>query len=441
MRLALILLAALVYARGSDPSRDREGAVAQDLSPQTILVAHIMDHLRDQLAHLPEYTCLENIVRYNRQAAAGAKLRPLDHLQLEVLYSGTQEWYGWPGAPLEVKDPSRFIGGGMIGNGLFALFQQDLLGDAAVFTYVGEDLTVKASAGPAVKYDFRVPRLRSAQKISLVGGEGHVGLKGSFWADPQSLDLLRLAVEADEIPPYLPLAEMSADIHYANTRIGAGDIQLAQSADLHMRELFGEENYDRFDFTHCSQFHAVSTMRFEAADTALPVPDAANPASPPAALAERVPALMLVTVQLVTPVSGDDAVGKPIEGRTMGNVLRKGKVAIPSGTPVRGRIRRIEQSVKPGFWVVGIEFTEIEIGGAPLLFYADLIKLDRRGGVQQALTNKISRPAYPGVNQETIQNVTLPEIPGVASFFVPGEKLSLPAGFWTTWRTRGILHY
>ena len=90
---------------------------------------------------------------------------------------------------------------------------------------------------------------------------------------------------------------------------------------------------------------------------------------------------------------------------------------------------------------MGIEFTEIEIGGAPVLFYADLIKLDRRGGVQQALSNKISRPAYPGVRADTLETVTLPEIPGVASFFVPAQKLSLPKGFWTTWRTRGIVHY
>jgi hypothetical protein len=402
-----------------------------------------MDHLRNQLAHLPEYTCLESIVRYHRQPARDAKLLPLDHLQLEVLYSGSQEWYGWPGArTLEEKDPSRFIGGGMIGNGLFALFQQDLVSDATVFTYRGEERTGGPSGRRSVKYDFRLPRLRSGQKISLMAGQGIVGLKGSFWADPQSLDLLRVAVEAYEIPPYLPLDEMSADIGYAHTRIGAGDILLAQTADLHMREISGEENYDRFEFTHCSQFHAVSTLNFEAADTPVPVPDAAKPASPPAPLEEKVPAFMLVTVQLVTPISGDDAVGKPIEGRTTGDVLRKGKVAIPSGTPVRGRIRRIEQSdLKPGFWVVGIEFTELELRGAPLLFYADLIKLDRRGGVQQALSNKISRPAYPGVREDTLETVTLPEIPGVASFWVPSQKLSLPAGFWTTWRTRGILHY
>jgi len=428
-------------------------AAAQDLAPETLLVARLKDHLRDQLAHLPDYTCLEDIVRYHRQPGPHNNLLPLDHLGLEVLYSGTREWYGWPGArTLDEANPARFIGAGMIGDGLFALFQRTVfLSNAATYTYRGREASGETNEPPeerlqgqpaAVRYDFRVPRLLSGQKISLVGGLGTVGLKGSFWADPRSLDLLRLTVEADEIPPYLPLAEMSARVDYAHTRIGSSNILLAQNADLHMQELSGEENYDRFEFTHCSQFHTESTLTFDSPD---PAPPAAVPATVPAAASqeaeEKVPALLLVTVQLQTPITGHDAVGTPIEGRTLGDVVRKGKVAIPSGSEVRGRIRRLEQSdLKQGYFVVGIEFTEIDIRGAPVLFYADLVKLDRRGGIQQALSSRIYHPSYPGMSHEALETINLPEIPGVAAFFVPGKTLALPPGFWTVWRTRGLIH-
>ncbi|MGO9259076.1 MAG: hypothetical protein ACLQU1_22560 [Bryobacteraceae bacterium] len=430
------------------------GAAAQDLAPETILVARLRDHLRDQLGHLPDYTCLENIVRYHRQPGPRSKLLPLDRVRLEVLYSGSHEWYGWPGArSLDEEKPEKFIGSGMIGNGLFALFHKAIfLGDAATYTYRGEERLDGPEGRPAAaKYDIRLPRLRSGQKIFLVGGVGTVGLKGSFWADPRSLDLLRLTVEADEIPAYLPLAEMGARVDYAHTRIGSSDILLAQNADLHMLELSGEENYDRFEFTHCSQFHAESALTFGPAGPAgYPAGPgghpAANPAPAPAAqpeeeAEEKVPALLLVTVQLQTPIAGNDPLGTPLEGRTYGDVLRKGKVAIPDGSKVRGRIRRLERSdLKPGYFVVGIEFTEIEIRGAPVRFYADLLKLDRRGGIQQALSNRIDRPFYPGVSREALETVSLPEIPGVAAFFVPGRTLALPQGFWTVWRTRGLLH-
>jgi hypothetical protein len=432
------------------------GAAAQDLPPETILVARLRDHLRDQLDHLPDYTCLENIVRYHRQPGPRSKLLPLDQVRLEVLYSGSHEWYGWPGArSLDEEKPEKFIGSGMIGNGLFALFHKAVfVGHAATYAYRGEEQLDGPGPGgrpAAAKYDFRVPRLLSGQTISLVSGMGKVGLKGSFWADPRSLDLLRLTVEADEIPAYLPLAEMSARVDYAHTRIGSSDILLAQNADLHMAELSGEENYDRFEFTHCSQFHAESALSFETAGlTERPAGPggrpAANPAPAPAAqpeekAEEKVPALLLVTVQLQTPIAADDLLGTPLEGRTYGDVMRKGRVAIPDGSKVRGRIRRLERSdAKPGYFVVGIEFTEIEIRGAPVRFYADLLKLDRRGGIEQALSNRIDRPFYPGVSREALETVRLPEIPGVASFFVPGRTLALPKGFWTVWRTRGLLH-
>jgi hypothetical protein len=38
-------------------------------------------------------------------------------------------------------------------------------------------------------------------------------------------------------------------------------------------------------------------------------------------------------------------------------------------------------------------------------------------------------------NTETL---TLPRITGVASFFVKGERLNLPQGFSTVWRTRSL---
>jgi hypothetical protein len=394
MKLALVVLALA------------SGAAAQDLAPETILVARLRDRLRDQLAHLPDYTCLENIVRYHREPSPRAKLLPLDRLRLELLYSGSHEWNGWPGArTLDQETPGKFIGSGMIGNRLFALLSKAIfLSNAATYSYRGEQ-PLDTPTGPrgrpaAARYDFRIHQNESGQTISLVGGVGTVGLKGSFWADPHSLDLLRLAVEADEIPAYLPLAEMSAQMNYAHTRIGSSDILLVQNAGLHMRQLSGEENYDRFEFTHCSQFHAESALSFEtAAPGERPTKPAANPAPAPASApasqpGEKVPALLMVTLQLETPITENDLLGTPLEGRTHGDVFRKGKVAIPDGSKVRGRIRRLERSdLKPGYFVVGIEFTEIEIGGAPVRFYADLVKLDRRGGVQQALSNRIPTQA------------------------------------------------
>jgi len=413
------------------------GLAAQELAQETILAARIREHLRGQFGHLPDYTCLENIARFHRQPDLRAKMLPLDVVRLEVLYSGTEEWYGWPGdRVLSEPNPVKFIASGMIGNGLFALFVNNIfLSNAATYTYQGVETV---SGRDLVKYEFHVSRLVSRQRISLIHGSGTVGLKGFFWADPRSLDLMRLTVEADEIPPYLPLADMSARLDFAHTRIGDSDVLLAQDADLHMAELSGEANYDHFEFTHCSQFHAESKIHFDAAE---PSPAEAPGGGGAGQPEEKVPALLMVTVQLTTPIGASDAVGTPVEGRTSGDAMRKGRIAIPDGSKVRGRIRRLEQSgEKGGSSIVGIEFTEIEIGGVATRFYADLVKLDRRGGIQQALSTRVDPPSYPGMRAGELEHITLPEIAGVASFFVPGKTLALPKDFWMVWRTRSVLH-
>ena len=89
---------------------------AQGLAPDVLQVARVRMHLADALTHLPNYTCLETITRWQRQPL-DPRLMPLDIVRLEIVYSDRQEWYGSPGERrLTVKDPIQFVGSGMIGN-------------------------------------------------------------------------------------------------------------------------------------------------------------------------------------------------------------------------------------------------------------------------------------------------------------------------------------
>src|ERR1017187_6156741 len=203
-----------------------------------------------------------------------------------------------------------------------------------------------------------------------------------YWVDPQSLDFIRLESRAVDIPSYLPLEETSKVVNYARTQIGEYTVLLAQQADLHMLETRGEESYDRVEFTHCRAFSVQSAIRFDLE----PQSDTAKPSSPdsPRTLAaaggpmETVPALLPVTVQLITAITDNDAVGTLIEAKVSGDVVRKGKIIIPDGSPVRGRIRRLERSGTGKDFIVGLEFTEVQVRGGPLRFYADLLWMDKR---------------------------------------------------------------
>jgi hypothetical protein len=274
----------------------------------------------------------------------------------------------------------------------------------------------------------------------LVGGNGTVGEQGSFWADPQSLDLIRIESQADEIPPCLPLMEMTLNVNYARTRIGEYGVLLAQDAGLHMWKTTGEENYNHLEYTHCRAFSAQSAIRFDSGPqgAAEPLsPDRPKIVSEAGGAGEAVPPFLPIALLLMAPITDRDAVGTLIEARVSGDVVRKGKIVVPDGSLVRGRIRRLER-YKAAEFVVGLEFTEVEVNGGSHRFYADLIRMDRRPGIRPTLSEPIVVRSAGGY-QNTSQTITLHELPGVASFFVSGKTFTVPSGFRMVWRTRGLV--
>ncbi len=404
-------------------------AAAQDLPPDLLLLAHIKAHMREELSRVTNYTCLETTTRF--RAEHGSKLQPLDTVRLEIVYANGHEWYGSPGDKnLNENNPVAFIGSGMIGTGSFGIILSNLfLSDGATFAYRGQE---SLDGKPAVRYDFSLPRLLGGVKVSLVTGFGKVGEKGSFWADPQSLDLIRLQSQADEIPPYLALDEMTSIMNYARTRIGESNALLPQEGDLYMLTPPTHENYNHLEYTHCRAFSAQSTIHFDSEPQA-----AAQPLPASAPQISVVPPFLPVTIQLVTPIGDHDSVGTLIEAKVAGNVVRKGKIVIPDRALVQGRIRRLEQYNEGADFIVGLEFTEVDVNGESLRFYADLLKMDRRPGIRPTLHNPTIVWSHSRYETRTI---TLPELPGVASFFVTGNTFTIPAGFQMTWRTRGLIH-
>jgi hypothetical protein len=271
-------------------------------------------------------------------------------------------------------------------------------------------------------------------QISMTGGVDTVGEEGSIWVDPQSMDLVRVESRAAEIPPSLPLQESTTNVDFARMRIGGSDALLAQQADANMLDDDGVESYNRIDFTHCRSYRATSAISFDSK------PDGAGEAapSPGPGAGPAVPAFLEVTVLLTTPVSDMDAVGTLIEGRISGDVVHKGKVVVPDGSVVHGRIRRLEHHRDRGVFAVGLEFAEVEVRGELLPFYADLLRLDKDPRIQPELSERkyVIASSSPRLASETI---TMPELPGVASFFIKEEHFTLPTGFRIVWRTRGLL--
>jgi hypothetical protein len=160
------------------------------------------------------------------------------------------------------------------------------------------------------------------------------------------------------------------------------------------------------------------------------------------AVARVVPAFLPVTVRLSSKITQDDAVGTRIAGTVENDLVSKGKVVVPKGSIIRGRIRRLERyqgSGDAGF-VVGLEFLEVEAGGESLRFYADFLRMDKNPGLRPSRNERVLVHDRRGGVQPREVAITLADLPGVASFFASGTTFTIPSGFRLYWRTRGLLH-
>ncbi len=268
-----------------------------------------------------------------------------------------------------------------------------------------------------------------------------MGFHGSYWADPQTYDVVRLELNADDFPPTLPLTEAVTSINYARTRLSDNlVVLLPESADLRMVKYSGEIRHNRIEFTHCRVFGAESTIDFKATDSA-----GETPRFGVAAVDDTLrplPGGLQIAVKLRSRISGDMAVGALIDGAVAGNVAVKGAVVIAAGAPVRGRVRRMERYRDPfPHFVVALEFTELESQGIRYRFYADLVEIDPAPGVAQTLTVKETTESSEllqlgRLTRQGKESIFFYNLPGVATFFFNGGKLELPQDYRTVWKTR-----
>jgi len=411
---------------------------AQRQLPDHVLkLAQIRRNVQESVLRAPDYACLETVERFGR-ANAKARFHRLDTLQLEVAVIGNKEVYGWPGAEsFEDVAPAELVAGGTVSTGEFIqLLRAVFVGGTPAITWHGEE---EIRGRSALRYDYELPMFGYRSKVTLAAGSGDVSLKGSFWADAETLELLRLESQANEIPPMLPLAGMTSRIDYGTMTVQGRRVWFPQTAEMKLVELSGQEARNRIEFSHCRQYTGTATLSFGDPNV--------EPAAAPRQF-ERIdlPPGVALELRLETAIdSARTGVGESITARLASDAVHKKKVLIPAGAVVKGRLRRLEKSseLKPHF-VVGLEFMSIENEKVRGRFFGVLEEVQQVGGLARTLKASTSKSTnFSGgdvtqgfrVEAGSSEILNLREIPGVGSFFMLGEAFKLPKGMKMTWRT------
>jgi len=345
MRVLGLLLATLVATAA--------GLMAQAAFDSEKVLIGFLSQIQETLERQPNYTCLETVERTRR--APGGTTQVEDTLRLEVALVDSKEMFAWPGSKeFEDKEPTELVSSGMFGNGNFALYPRMLFGGGGpAFVYAGEaDVNGRKTA----QYNFRVAKLMSGYRLSVNRQRATVGYHGSFYIDLETLDLRRVALTPDNIPPEFQMTATEDRVDYDQVKIGEERFLLPVESSLMMQ--FPEVvSRNRVRFSGCRKFTGESTLVF--LDDDLIEAQAGGAAAVKEAILPVGADVPLVLTSEIVLAQG--VVGDTIEAKLNSDIKAGKDVMAPKGAIARGRIVKLER--QPELFVLALHFSDLEWRG------------------------------------------------------------------------------
>ncbi len=351
--------------------------------PQDDLLQRIRIQMLKNLQEQPNYTCTETIERYYRSGPT-RKFQLQDTLRLEVALVEGHEMFAFPGAKkFDAVPLNEMVGDtGAISNGDFALHARAIfLSRGAVFEFKGP-----GSDGNRkwVRFDYDVALNVSGFELKHGPNKAITPYHGSFEADPDSLDIQRIVVIADEIPAVIGFKKADKSLTFARLKIGDGTFLLPAESELTIVENNNAENFNKSKFSSCRQFTGESVLTFD--DPSLTAPAAPIPIEE-VTLPERID-LALTLDQTIE--SSKAAIGDPVTAHLLSDAKLKSRLIVPKGAIARGRVTFAEKV--SGGLMLGIEFMEIEWPGSHAVLRARLDRIPNIVGPQRSFSIPPERP-------------------------------------------------
>ncbi len=371
------MLAACLAAAGSPGIEDGRA-----------LLLAVREKVMQTVYRLPKYLCTETVDRSTLQPdttlptiscdhLAGRRTKgswPVhqtvsDRLRLDVAVSRDGEMYSWVGENhFEDRSLARLVGGGATSTGAFSAFLTSIFGtNNAKFTYDGE---VKERSRVLAKFGFRVPRDVSGYSIGNTLTHDKVGYSGTFLVDPQTSDLVRLSIHADQPPAELSICEAETTLDYEKNRLNNSEFLLPKKVNFLVVNTDGSEFDNRAAFSSCHEFRGESTLRFD-----MPSDDnqiAVRKGLAALALNPNLP----FTLALAQPIDTETAAaGDSIELRLTAAIRnKKHAVLVDKGAKITGRIMQIERhyQTRTTSLTLAIKVETISTGGMSQPFAATL---------------------------------------------------------------------
>ena len=211
---------------------------------------------------LPNFICQEFMTRFARYSNASG-WQSLDQISAEIIYDSGQESYR------NVKLNDRATGkkmeelSGSWSTGEFASTLNDLFHPAtdARFQYGGESKIVGLNARV---YDFSVKQVNSHWIVQMGSQSIEPAFQGSVWIEPESGRVLRVEIQARDLPSDFPMDAVESAVDYAWVRIGTESVLLPVHAEsLGCQRGTASCHKNIIDFRNYRKYTSDSTIIFD----------------------------------------------------------------------------------------------------------------------------------------------------------------------------------
>lgn len=415
------------------------GYAQQQTANSMELLTHIRQKVSDALSRMPRYLCTETVERQKVQLpfsiageppcsdlgeafgtyAKRLRLVSSDRLRLDVAVINNHETYSWVNeGRFGDKSLSELVRSGLTANGSFGSFLQAIFtSDAALFSYVGDS---QLAGRRVLQYSFSVPLSKSDYHISNALLGKLVPYSGNFFVDGETLELRKIEIHADDIPPELHFCQVSNEMDFAKLKIDNVDFMLPSAAATTVVNTSGARATNRLAFSACHQFLGESKLLFD---------DSASGSATAEAKQKQIdiPAGVEFLISLSQPINPSSmAAGDPIKGFLSKSVEIPGLgVDIPKGTVVHGRIFSLLMDYSEGADLIfSLKWETINFGGME-----QPLRLSLDGATMKtAKTHEVYlRQPSPGFGDAVDDAV------GNLEFVYVKRNYEIPFGFETRW--------
>jgi hypothetical protein len=237
-----------------------EPAAAAHENPRIAFIGKARELASEYAQTLPNYFCQEVATRYVSQTRV-VNWTVVDIVTAEVVFEDHKESYRniAINGKLTKKSPEET---GSWSTGEFGTIQTNLFSPGvADFKFAQDSMAARI---PASVYDFDVPRARSSWKIRLPGQFLFPAYKGAVWLDKQKANVLRIEMQARDIPEEFPLdsVETTVDYDYVSLGTPAKFLLPVRAEVLTCRRGSNECERNVIEFRNYHKFAGESTIKF-----------------------------------------------------------------------------------------------------------------------------------------------------------------------------------